>query len=829
MKARLRVLFGLWSAAALAACSLLSGLPTIPPGWTQTPSPAPSLTASPTSPPTPTPVPVARVEKGDQALAEGDFDSALAQYQAAYKDTTDPALRAAALWGQARVQYRDQRYVEALATTQQLIAESPEAALLAQAYFLQGEANYEMQRYAESAAAYQLYLTLRPGVIDAYVLERRGDALSAATNYADALAAYTAALSAARLDDGLDVQIKIAQARADIGDYGTALGLYDSIAAATTNDYIRAQMDYLAGKAYMELGRTDEAYGRYRHAVENYPLSSYSYLGLIELVNAGVQVSDLDRGLVDYFAGQYDVAAAAFDRYIAANPGNDGTPHYYRALALRELGNHQQAVDEFTAFITDYPSHARWADAWDEKAYTQWVNLGLYEDAAATLLEYVRIAPGSAQAPDELFSAGRILERDGRLDEAAAVWDRIGDAYPNNELATTGAFFAGILRYRQANYGAALTSFQRSLSLAVGVEDQTRANLWIGKAMQKIGDSAGTQAAWQQAQLADPGGYYSERARDLLLGRAPFETPPGLNLQIDVAAERRDADAWMRLTFNLPADTDLSGPGPLASDARLVRGTELWNLGEFQLARLELEDLRCELAERDGLNCLTLTRPPGGLPLDKAAVAGDAVLTYRLAGYLLDLGVYRSAIYATRQVLTLAGLEDHTSSMMAPPYFSHLRYGLYYSDLILPAAQADGLDPLFVFSVVRQESLFEFFVRSTADARGLMQIVPGTGAHISTSLGWPLDFYPEQLYRPQVNIRFGAYYLSSNRTLLSGDLYATLAAYNGGPGNAVIWKQLAGDDPDLLLETVRFEQTRDYIRNIYEIFVIYRRLYSPGS
>ncbi|MCB0119401.1 MAG: hypothetical protein KDD72_10255, partial [Anaerolineales bacterium] len=67
------------------------------------------------------------------------------------------------------------------------------------------------------------------------------------------------------------------------------------------------------------------------------------------------------------------------------------------------------------------------------------------------------------------------------------------------------------------------------------------------------------------------------------------------------------------------------------------------------------------------------------------------------------------------------------------------------------------------------------------------------------------------------------------RTLLQGDLYATLAAYNGGPGNAIEWKSLAGDDPDLFLESVRFEETRNYIRNIYEIYLVYRRLYSGGT
>jgi soluble lytic murein transglycosylase len=60
-------------------------------------------------------------------------------------------------------------------------------------------------------------------------------------------------------------------------------------------------------------------------------------------------------------------------------------------------------------------------------------------------------------------------------------------------------------------------------------------------------------------------------------------------------------------------------------------------------------------------------------------------------------------------------------------------------------------------------------------------------------------------------------------------LYAALAAYNGGPGNAVEWQQLAQGDPDLFLETVRAQETRDYIRRIYEIYAIYRRLYGPSS
>jgi soluble lytic murein transglycosylase len=71
--------------------------------------------------------------------------------------------------------------------------------------------------------------------------------------------------------------------------------------------------------------------------------------------------------------------------------------------------------------------------------------------------------------------------------------------------------------------------------------------------------------------------------------------------------------------------------------------------------------------------------------------------------------------------------------------------------------------------------------------------------------------------------------MASNLAYLDGDLYAALAAYNGGPGNAKAWRDLSGGDPDLFLEVVRFEETRNYIRNIYEIYVIYRRLYGNNA
>ncbi len=141
-------------------------------------------------------------------------------------------------------------------------------------------------------------------------------------------------------------------------------------------------------------------------------------------------------------------------------------------------------------------------------------------------------------------------------------------------------------------------------------------------------------------------------------------------------------------------------------------------------------------------------------------------------------------------------------------------------------AQKYGFDPLFIWSTVRQESLFDASINSSAGAMGLMQIMPATGEEIVSRMGWPPDYSQSDLLRPDVNLTLGTDYLATQRDNLGGDLSAALAAYNGGPGNAAIWQSLANGDPDLFVEVVRFDETRKYLMSIYEIFNIYSRLYA---
>lgn len=802
-KLRLCIVIGI--CLFIIACAGTSNLPLI--GSQNNPSPSPTHTSIPptatpvpTPTPTPTPLPQARVESGDQARFNGDWERAIIEYQQAREASSNPEIQIAALLGIGRTQYQAGDYQSAIDTLSFLLDNNPEDIQRAYANFTLGQSYFALEQYDAATEAFSNYIDLRPGLIDGYAFNLRGDAKRASGNVADALVDYRTALQSPSYLDPLQIQIKIARSHAAVGDHITALGIYQEIYNQTNSDYTKAQMDFLMGQSYLALGQAEQAYAVYSDAVNNYPTAYESYLALLDLVNANVPVDELNRGIVDYYAGQYGVALAAFDRYFQAGAIDLPTALYYNGLTLRALGGHEDAILEWNEIIDNHPDDRLWDTAWEQVAYTQWYFMDNYDQAIQTLLDFVATAPNHPRAPEFLYDAATIAERSDRLEQAADLWERVAVEYPGYEKAQYALHLSGVTRYRLADYSGANGIFQHALANAVTLEERSAGYLWQGKTQQALGNSEAATAAWELAANTDPTGYYSERARDLLREQPPFTPPQVYDLSFDPLVERAQAENWMRTTFNLPETVNLSDLDTLVNDPRMVRGTELWELGLLEEARLEFEDLR-------------------------NSVVDDPVNSYRLANYFAEIGLYRSSIWAARQVLTLAGMDD-AGTMNAPIYFNRLRFGTYFSELIVPVAQEYGIHPLFLYSLIRQESAFEGFVRSSAGARGLMQIIPTTGQEIANELGWPNNYSDDDLYRPMVSIRLGTDYLDKWRAHLGGDYYAALAAYNGGPGNAIAWQELAQDDPDLFLEVVRFAETKEYIRSISEIFNIYRRIYN---
>lgn len=767
------------------------------------------LNIQPASTKTPTPTPAIQIAEADRALFAGQLDHARQLYQESFESSNDENERAKALYGLGRSYYVEKNYPAAIDAFNRIIGQYPHSEAWADAYFMVAECYFDIQEYQQAADAYIKYIELNPGPIDNYALTLAGDASMAAGNFEQAIFNYQAALQADPPGNTAYLNLQIGKAYAGREDLTTAIQYYLNIYEITEEDFTKSTANLLAGQAYLELGLEEEAYARFMESVIQFPTAFDSYTALTILVNQGVPVNDYYRGLVDYYYARdhdpavFDSAIQAFERYLASNPdNNDGSVHFFKGLSHYYSGEPRNAVAEYDTLIQNYPGNVYWSAAWDEKAFVQWAELGEYSNAAQTYLSFISAAPTSPEAAQYLYEAGRTYERAGNLEEAAATWQRLMNEYPSADISYHSLFLAGISYYRLAQYERALSIFQRSLVLGTTAVEKAKSYLWIGKCHQAMGQAEDADNAWELGGLADPTDYYSIRSTQLLEGEELFSVNEFYDLGYDLEIERAEAEAWLITTFNLPAGTELNHPGELVDNIRVKRMEAFWEVGLYNEAINEADLLRAEIQT-------------------------DVIQSYRLMNYLLSLQLYQPAIYVCRNILNMASLDD-LSSLSVPIYFTHIRFGAYFRELIVPIAIDYDIHPLILFALVRQESLFNPYIGSAAGARGLAQLMPATAKENVDLLQWPQNYDSDQLYFGEINLTLGAYYLSRMKGYFLENTQAALAAYNAGPGSAGVWLSQSQNDPDLYLEVIpdTYQETKNYLMQVTEFLNIYQLVYS---
>lgn len=754
---------------------------------------------TPTPPPTPTPLPAMRVTSADDAFFLGYYDEAKVGYQNALAEAGDADTQSAALLGLIKTEFERGNCDAVIQSHQQITTQFPGSQPSQVSNYFAAKCYESREDYASAAISYANLQAARPGIIDDFLFELIGDARSNAGDYSNAIPAYYASLNANPPGDNDMMMINIGKSYQALSNDTEAIRVFSELLETTQSDYTRASVNLLIGQSYLNLGLPEQAYARFQDSVNNYPRSYDSYTGLVQLVNDGIPVNEMNRGIVDYYAGQYGYALDALNRYLTETPDHEGAGHYYSALSLKAMENHEDAIAELDALIQDHKGDRFWNLAWDEKSTIQWAYLDNYAGGAQTLIDFVAEVPDAVEAPQFLFDAARIQERGGMLSQAAANWARLIDEYPGAELSLRALFLSSITHYRLGNFDQALLGFQRTAVLATDDESQSEAYYWIGKSQTASGDLASALTSWETAARLDPTGYYGIRGRQMITNEEAYAQPSNYDLGFDLLVERNEAKEWLVSTFNLDPAMDLDSLDLLANNPNYQRGVFFWHLGEFNLAATEFETLR-------------------------QTYATDPVANFRLIPEFLKYRMHRDAIFSARQILNLANLDDDTS-LTAPIYFNHIRFGPYFRELVTLAGQNANINPLLLFSLIRQESMFQSRAGSSAGAMGLMQLMPATGKEMAENLNWPPDFTNTDLWRPDVNITLGTRYLMTQRDYLGGNIAASLAAYNAGPGNAQKWLELANSDMDLFLEIIRFEETRNYLMQIGEFLNIYNMIY----
>lgn len=161
----------------------------------------------------------------------------------------------------------------------------------------------------------------------------------------------------------------------------------------------------------------------------------------------------------------------------------------------------------------------------------------------------------------------------------------------------------------------------------------------------------------------------------------------------------------------------------------------------------------------------------------------------------------------------------------APVRFWKLAFPFPYRAAITGRAGENGLDPYLLAGLIRQESEFDPKVVSYARAVGLTQVMPGTGRELSRKVGIR-GYHVGRLKDADTNLRLGTYYLKSVLDSFGGRVEPALASYNAGKSRADKWLTWADyREPAEFIETIPFNQTREYVQILLRNADVYRRLY----
>ncbi|MCQ9326595.1 lytic transglycosylase domain-containing protein [Neisseria dentiae] len=152
----------------------------------------------------------------------------------------------------------------------------------------------------------------------------------------------------------------------------------------------------------------------------------------------------------------------------------------------------------------------------------------------------------------------------------------------------------------------------------------------------------------------------------------------------------------------------------------------------------------------------------------------------------------------------------------------NLRYISPFKDTTVRYANQAGIDPAWVYGLIRQESRFMLGAQSSVGAQGLMQVMPATAREIAAKIGMSSS----ELYTMDGNIRMGTWYMADAKRRLQNNEVMATAGYNAGPNRARNWQASAPLEGAIYAETIPFTETRDYVKKVMTNATFYASLFN---
>ncbi len=456
------------------------------------------------------------------------------------------------------------------------------------------------------------------------------------------------------------------------------------------------------------------------------------------------------------------------------NPSKNGRLYYYRAVA-------ELKQEMYSAAITDLKKIIR--KQWYSPGYAWW-------------------------------RLGYCYRKLGKLDKALAAQDS-ALRYAPDALVETQAWKEKIFIARQKNDWGLLTySAVNLVETAGGSSDAAIGLLWAGFGYHQLGkpDSA---AAFLRKHFHD---FKDDDFKDeILYWMAKFYLEGGDSGLADTlfrnlaASKRENLFVWLareRLTGQTPPPVDKYIPvEPLPIDSLYALGRAA--LGEQfrkQLVSLPKNGFFTRAEHLARLGLLDVARVAYTDLINSGQIGKNAAEKLELWRYFYGLRMYSLA--------TKMGLSFLSDIGSRRTELYQIAYPMPFYTFVNAYSKKYDVNPLFVYAVMQQESFFDPYARSYADARGLMQFIPSTAEEVARKLGIS-DFDEENLYDYQTSIQMGIYLLDELLTRWKEPVYA-LSEYNAGGTPTRRWEEFCPVDDDAIYCTELFDykQTRLYVKKI---------------
>ncbi len=409
---------------------------------------------------------------------------------------------------------------------------------------------------------------------------------------------------------------------------------------------------------------------------------------------------------------------------------------------------------------------------WAQMAYAR----GHYSDALSLAESAYEKLAGHPDGTKVILLAGKAAVACGEYDEASTHLTEVIKRHGGTVEAAEANFRLGLLRIRAKQYPQAAAYFERLLALSSGKDFEYRALYWQWRARQKIDPTSSTEFA---KRLIDryPHSYYALRAMaELNRGVIEFKNIP-VNLKLELRFLDSERLAWERLNILLRA-------------------------GWIKEAEEEIQFL------------------------PEPQTAEERLVRSKLWGSVLRYDL------ATQEANK--AFEENAELRQVP--MLKLIFPQEFSTYIIREAKLNNLDADWVRSLIRQESTFRPVVRSSANALGLMQLLPSTADEMARDLKLKNFKASEALFEPDVNIKLGTAYLARMIRMFRGHTPLALAAYNAGPTRLRRWlnaRNLANPleagfssapEAEIWIDELPWEETSFYVKAILRNWLIYRLL-----